>query len=194
MTTALIRSAAPASEPVTLAEAKAHCRVDFTDDDDLIGGLVSAAVAQVDAQGILGRAMVTQDWAQWEPQSPGWVKLDLGPFQSLVSVEYYDADGVLQTATLSDFETRLSGDFVIVKPKDNAAWPNADARPDAIKITYRVGYGAASDVPSNIKQAILMMVAHWYENREAASEAKMMEVPMGVEYLLGNERVGWYGG
>ena len=193
MTTALVRAAAPAADPVTLAEAKAHCRVDFTDHDGEIGGFISAAVAHIDALGTLGRAMVTQDWAQWEPQSPGWVRLDLGPFQSLQSVEYYDAAGVLQSATLSDFETRLQGDYVVCKPKDNAAWPNADARADAIKITYRVGYGDAADVPVNIKQAILMLVAHWYENREASSEGKLMAVPMGVDYLLSTERVSWYG-
>jgi uncharacterized phiE125 gp8 family phage protein len=193
VTTALIRETAPATEPVTLAQAKDQLRVTHDDEDTLIGRLVSVAVAHFDATGALGRAMITQDWAQWEPQSPGYVRLDMGPFQSLVSVEYYDADGVLQTADLADFETRLKNDFVICRPKENAEWPNADDRDDAIKITYRVGYGDADDVPENVKHAILLLVGHLYENRESSTEAALKELPMGIEFLLNNERVGWYG-
>jgi uncharacterized phiE125 gp8 family phage protein len=194
MTTAIRRVVAPASLPVTLSEAKSHCRVDYSDDDAFISALLDAAVSHIDAEGELGRAMITQTWAQWEMQSPGWPRLKMGPFQALVSVEYYDADGALQTATLADFETRLDRDFVIVKPKEDREWPRADTRADAIKITYTAGFGdAASDVPRNIRHAILMLVAHWYENREAVAEARMAPVPMAVEALLNNERVGWYG-
>ena len=194
MTAALLLAAAPAVDPVSVTEAKAHCRVDVTDDDTLIGGLIAAAVAHIDARGVLGRAMVTQDWAQWECQAPGNVRLHMGPFQSLVSVEYYDTDGALQTATLTDFETRLSGDFVVCQPKSGFTWPAAQTRDDAIKITYRAGFGdAGSDVPQSLRQAVLMLVAHWYENREAVAETKFEEVPLAVAALIGAERVGWYG-
>ena len=194
MTTAIERTTAPATALITTAEAKAHLRVDGTDEDTLIDGLVAAVTAHLDGLGVLGRAMVTQSWAQWECQAPGWVRLLVGPFQSLTSVEYYDTDNALQTATLSDFETRLDGDFVIVKPKENYSWPNAYTRADAIKITYVAGFGdAASDVPASIRHAALMLLAHWYENREAVSEGKPVPVPMAVDALLGVERVGWYG-
>lgn len=190
----LQRTSAPATTPVSLTEAKAHLRVDGTDEDTLITSLIDAAVAHLDATGVLGRAMVTQSWAQWVNQAPGWVRLKIGPFQSLTSVEYYDTDNALQTATLSDFETRLDGDFVIVKPKTGFTWPNAYTRQDAIKITYVAGFGnAATDVPQSIRQALLLLIGHWYEHRMAASEAVITEVPMAVDALLGAERVGWYG-
>ena len=190
----LVRVAAPATDVISLAEAKAHLRVDFSDDDTLISGLIAAAISHVDGKGELGRAMITQTWAQWVSQAPGWVRLRMGPFQALTSVEYYDTDNVLQTATLSDFETRLDGDFVICKPKEDFEWPSAETRADAIKITYTAGFGdAATDVPQGIRQALLMLVAHWYENREAASEVKLNDLPRAVDALLGNERVSWYG-
>jgi len=189
-----LRTIAPSVTPVTLAEAKAHLRVDFTDDDALIDSLIEAATSHLDGQGSLGRAMITQSWAQWVSQSPGWVRLDVGPFQSLTSVEYYDADNTLQTATVTDFEIRLDGDFVLIKPKQDFEWPGAYIRRDAIKITYVAGYGdAGSDVPRGIRQAILLMVGHWYEHREAVSELSLKEVPLAVDALIGNERVGWYG-
>ena len=190
----LLRAVPPSALPLTTDEVKAHLRVDFDDEDTLIGGLIAAAVAYVDGTGVLGRAMITQDWAQWVSQSPGWVRLQMGPFQSLVSVQYYDADSVLQTATLTDFETRLDGDYVICKPKDDFAWPGAETRQDAIKITYRAGFGdAASDVPHTLKQAMLMLIAHWYERRESTTEARLTTLPFGFESLLSVERVSWYG-
>ena len=194
MTTALRREVAPASEPVSLADVKAHCRIDHSDDDTYIAGLIAAAVAFVDAQGELGRAMITQTWAQYESQAPGRVRLDMGPFIELVSVKFFDAAGSLQTATLADFEIRLHGDFVICKPKEDREWPTADTREDAIKITYTAGYGAASDVPAGIKHALLMLIGHWYENREAVVIGTITATtPMAFAVLIGNERVGWYG-
>ena len=194
MTTAIERAIAPVALPVTLAEAKAHLRVDSAAEDDLISALVDAAVSHLDGLGVLGRAMITQSWAQWFSQVPGRPRLLMGPFQSLTSVEYFDADNVLQTATLSDFETWRDGDFVILKPKENFEWPNAFIRPDAIKVTYVAGYGDdAADVPQSVRQAILLLVGHWYENRMATTEANMREMPFAVESLIGLERVGWYG-
>lgn len=193
-TTALVLDTAPATTPITTAEAKAHLRISHADDDTLIARLIDAAVAHVDATGELGRAMITQSWAQWVPQSPGDVRLAIGPFQSLTSVKYYDSAGTLQTATLGDYETRLFGDTVIVRPADGAAWPNAQSRADAIKLTYVAGFGAATtDVPQNVRHALLMIVAHWYETRETTTEAALHDVPMAAAALLGNERVSWYG-
>lgn len=188
------RVSGPSVDPVSLSEAKLHLRVDGADEDSLITGLIGAAVALVDGEGDLGRAMVTQTWAQWVQQAPGVVRLMMGPFQSLTSVEYYDSDNVLQTATLTDFEVRLSGDFVTVRPKSGFSWPQAYAREDAIKLTYVAGFGdSATDVPQTIRQAILLMVGHWYENRMAVSEVSLREVPMAFNSLIGVERVGWYG-
>ena len=184
---------APAETPVSLAEAKMHLRVDGSDEDAFITALIGAAVAHFDGLGVLGRCMVTQTWAQWFAFSPRWVRLRMTPFQSLSSVEYYDQDNVLQTATLADFEVRLDGDFVLVGPVDNAAWPTTYNRIDAVKLTYVVGYGDAADVPQSIKQAILLTVGHWYQNREAVAEGNFKELPLAVEALLGCERVGWYG-
>ncbi len=189
-----LRTTSPAVEPVTVSEAKAHLRVDASDEDTLIEGLIAAAVAHLDGMGVLGRAMITQSWATWVCNSPGVVTLPVGPFQSLTSVEYYDTNNTLQTATLSDYETRLSGDFVTVRPKSGFSWPGAYSRDDAIKITYVAGFGdAAADVPQSIRQAILLLIGHWYENRMAVSEASLKEVPKAVDALIGIERVGWYG-
>lgn len=190
----LDRLSAPATTPVSVAEVKAQMRVDHDDDDTLIGTLVDAAVDMVDGTGKLGRAMVTQSWGQWADQAPGWVPLRMGPVQALTAVDYYDADGVLQAATLSDFEIFRDGELYLAKPKSGAAWPAAQVRPDAIRISWTAGFGDdAADVPAGLRAAIKLIVAHWYEHREAVTVDGLADLPMGADMLIGLHRVGWYG-
>jgi uncharacterized phiE125 gp8 family phage protein len=72
----LVRVTAPAALPISVAEAKAQMRVEGSDDDTIIERLVNAAVAFVDVQGVLGRAMITQTWGEWLAPNPaphgGW--------------------------------------------------------------------------------------------------------------------------
>ena len=194
VTTALRRVTAPAVMPITLDDVRAQLRIDGTADDTYLTSLIERAVAHVDAQGSLGRAMITQTWAQWVPQQTGYVRILMGPFQSLDAIHYYDEAGTLQAADVNDFDVMLYNDFVQIRPKDNAEWPTTDDRLDAIRITHTVGFGdAASDVPAGIRHALLMLVAHWYEHRVAVSDASMFVTPMAVDALLDNERVSWYG-
>jgi uncharacterized phiE125 gp8 family phage protein len=188
------RVIAPTAALLSLRDVKKHLRVEHDDDDEYIDSLIKAATAHIDGRGELGRAMLTQTWEQWVTQSPGSVTLRVGPFQSLVSVTYYDTAGDLQTAQLSDFETRQVGDFVVCVPKVGFSWPGAANRPDAIGIKYVAGYGdAAASVPAGVRHAVMMLIAHLYENREAASDMTIKVMPMAVEMLLGAERVSWYG-
>ncbi|MGU3496297.1 head-tail connector protein [Xanthobacteraceae bacterium A53D] len=46
----------------------------------------------------------------------------------------------------------------------------------------------AAEVPPSIREAILMLVGHWYEQRGAASEAAMVEVPFGFHDLIARHR------
>lgn len=185
---------APAVAPISTADAKAHMRVDLSDDDALIGGLVAAAVELTDATGILGKAMVTQKWRQWIGNSPSEVRLIIGPVQGVTAVKYYDLDGVLQTDTLSNYEVIGTAEASYVRPKAGFSWPAAMIRPDAIAIEYESGYGdAADDVPEPIRLALKMLVAHWYENRATAAEKSFEGLPFGFEAILGQYRGAFYG-
>ncbi len=188
---ALTLVTAPTSDPVSIDDAKTHMRVEDTEDDAYIGSLIKAATAFVDADGVLGRAMVTQTWAQHGYGWSGRVALTMTPVQSLSAVKYYDVDNALQTATLSDF--RLIG-----TPKDSfvepvSSWPATFDRPDALRLEYVAGYGASSAVPVAVQHAMLMLIAHWYENREEASEVSLKRAPLGFEALINKERASWYG-
>jgi len=181
---------APDESPISLDEAKAHCRVDFTDDDALIAGLIDAAIARVDGHaGILGRCMITQVWTQAYPCWGMGLRL---PFPDVASVviRYRDADDVEQTLPAEQFELveDARGGWIAFRDAFAAPTLNAD-RVAPISIDLTAGYGSAAEsVPASIRHALLMMVAHWYETREAVTAEDMESVPLAVEALLAPHR------
>ena len=190
----LVQVTGPTVTPISLAETKAQMRVESSDDDAIIQRLIASAVAFVDAQGALGKAMITQTWGQWLSPNPGTVYLSLGPVQSVSAIKYYDVDGALQTATLADFNVFGTPNRISVSPKSGYAWPVTQTRDDAIKIEYIIGYGSSStSVPETVRHALMMLVAHWYDMRETSTEKQMYDLPYGFTDMIGIERNQWYG-
>jgi uncharacterized phiE125 gp8 family phage protein len=177
-----VRTVAPTSEPISLVEAKAHLRIDSTDEDDLIGALISAATAHLDGySGILGRALITQTWRQDFPALEEPLRLPLRPVASVSSVTYYDADNASQTLanTVYGLFSDALGAYVALKP--GQTFPTAYDRRDAVSVTFICGESAA---PAPIKQAALLLIGHWYVNREAVVISGAVELPMAVAALL----------
>lgn len=170
---------APLASPVTLAEARAHCRAD-TADDTLLQIYLDAAVAHVDgAQGVLGRCLVTQTWDYSFDCFPDEITVPLPTLQSVTSVKYYDVDGIEQTITSSNYT--VAGQRIA--PVETFDWPDIDTeRPYPITVRFVAGYGDAADVPAAIKAAILLLTGDMYANREAGGEA-VVENP-AVKRLL----------
>lgn len=186
---------APATTPVTLTEVKDQLRVEHTDDDTLINRLISVAVAYTDVQGALGHAMITQKWGQWiDSTPPQTVKLLLGPLIAVTAVKYYDTDGALQTDTLSNYEIFGTEFSTTIGPKEGFAWPVTQDRPDAIRIEYTIGYGSATtDIPETLRHALMMLIGHWYDNRETTMMDELSNVPYGFDALMDMHRRAWYG-
>lgn len=182
---ALMLLGGPALEPLSLGEAKAHLRIDADNEDVLITSLVTTARLQIEAA--LGLALITQQWRLvmdcWPPD--GIVALPLRPVQTVDAIRVV---GDNEIAVLLD-PLAYAVDNASHVPRLAARsgfWPIPGARLNGIEIDLTAGFGAAaSDIPHDIRQALLLLVAHWYENREADSSAGTpAKIPDGVSVLL----------
>lgn len=185
---------APTEEPVSLAEMKLHLRVDHTDEDALIAGLITAAREQceIEARRTFCTATIEQRWERW-PWAGGF-PLHRGPVQSITSITYTDEDGNTGTMSSSDYLLYKETDPPTVVLKPDAEWPVVDLMPGySISIKYVAGYGAAAAVPQRYKQAIKLMAANWYENREPVVVGTIVtQIPMAVRALLDTDRGGYF--
>lgn len=179
----LIMITAPAVEPISLAEAKAQCKVETDADDALISGMISAARAQAEHK--LNRPLITQTWERVLDAFPeGAILLGLGPVQSIASVKYYDLAGVQQTldpATYSlDSDSNDRAGYVL--PSASAStWPDTLDAANALRVRFACGYGASgAAVPPDIIAWIKARVATLYKHRdETVVSTIVVQVPSG---------------
>ena len=147
----------PSEEPLALAEAKSHLRVENTDDDALITALIVAAREQ--AESITARALCTQTWELVLDAFPEACVLRHSPVQSVTSVDYLDTDGASQSLNLLDTILDKDNTPGYLVPAYGKAWPATYCVPNAVRVRYVSGYGAAADVPQSIKTWMLMAIA-----------------------------------
>ncbi|HYH39911.1 MAG TPA: head-tail connector protein [Azospirillum sp.] len=192
-------SAAPAY-PVTLAEAKAHLRLDTSDDDALVDALIAAATAHLDGRdGWLGRALVQQTWDLKLHRFPGVIDVPLPPLQSVTSITYLDSNNVSQTLATSKYQVDGNGQWrARIKPAYGETWPSTYDAWNAVTVRFVAGYepgsGSPTDyaenVPQPIKHALLLLISHWYENRAPVNIGNIVSaLPMTVDALLAPYRV-----
>lgn len=162
MTTRLIT--APATEPVTLAEAKLQCRIDDATDDALITSLIIAAREQ--CEHILQRALITQTWENVLDGFPSDNDIELlnPPIIAITSIKYIDA-ATANEVTLASNQYSLDKDSEPgwVMPAYGVTWPATLDIANAVRVRYTAGYGAAADVPAAIKNWILLAVKELYD-------------------------------
>lgn len=172
---------AAGSEPVTLVQLKAQCRIDGTDEDTLLTGYIASARAYVEAW--TGTPLVSRTVTIKCDGFADFAALPVVPVASVSGVSYADAAGATQTLSTDVYEARTDGLTASLALKYGQTWPSIrdDSR---ITVTAVVGY---STVPEAVTHAILLLVSHWNENREATG-ASMQELPHAVEALLTNYR------
>jgi uncharacterized phiE125 gp8 family phage protein len=183
---ALVLTSGPATEPVTLAEAKTHLRVDGDAEDTLISSLIITSRLHIEAA--LGLAFITQSWSYFLDAWPATrdVRLPLRPVQSISAVRLYAADESLQTIPADTYVLDGAGTPARLVRNAGTAWPNPGKPANGIEIAFVAGYGnSAASVPAPIRQAILLLVAHWYEHREPVElGTPNVPVPPMVSELL----------
>jgi uncharacterized phiE125 gp8 family phage protein len=196
----------PTADPVTLAEAKAQCRVDSAEEEGLLVGYLLAARHY--CEDYTGRVFATQTWEM--KLDGGWptvfdrptvarrnrIVLPNPPAQSVTSITYVDTSGALQTLASNQYSFSKGDIFGFVEQAYGVSWPAVRCQLETITVRFIAGYGAnPSDLPEPIRQAILLLTSHFNENREAViadTRAVAIELPLSVMALLQNYMTeGW---
>lgn len=199
----------PEVEPVTLAEAKKHLRVEHEDEDEYIFGLVQAArqycEQRTDRCFVDTRLEMKLDTFPADLELP----LPLPPFSPTASrqeIEIKFLNVQLQELSVVEAQPVIAsspGTFIanrsatpaVLTPNVNGYWPVSGPIRSAVTIRWWAGYGESGRfVPKAIRHAIMMLVGHWYLNREAVAVniGNAPIVPMGVDELLSTFAWGSY--
>ena len=180
--------------PVTLAEAKAWLREedDETANDATIVGLIRAAAAMIEQ--ITGLAMRAREMTQACPVFGARVVLFKRPVVSIEGVEYDASDGTVKTLDPSAWRLREFAGQPALVPAFGNGFPATEDVDGAVRVTLVAGYASNAEVPEDIKQAALLMIGHWFSNREAVVTGTIAaEVPLGARALLQPYRRGMLG-
>lgn len=191
----LIKTVQPTTEPVSLAEAQLHLRLDTAGsppshpDDSLVRVLISAA--REDAENYTGMTIAASQYQVQGTAESDELSLQTHPVTSVASVTYEDSDGVTQTVDSSTYYV------------DNFARParlvfKSNTPADMVTVSFTAGYTDLSSpnpypCPAGVKAAILLMVGNLYENRESvalnATQMKPYERPQSYLHLLTPYRI-----
>lgn len=181
----------PASEPLTLDEAKLHLRVDHSADDALITSIIVAA--RQGAEHLTGRALITQTWELALDAFPvAGIAIARAGVQAITSVTYVDVAGATQTLASNTYSLDAETTPAWLLPAIDTTWPDTLDTANALRVRFTCGYGdAASDVPDGIKAWMRLQIGAMYAQREAFVVGKpAVEIPgRFVDALLDPYRV-----
>jgi uncharacterized phiE125 gp8 family phage protein len=182
---------APTGEPITLAYACAHLRINQGEDDLLVEGWIQAAREYVERycqRTLLATVYdLTMDgfpYSEVTRQSVGF-PVPRGPVSAVASVKYYaTTTGTDTTLSTSDYYLSMAEPVARIWPAYGVAWPAIQPRPGGVRVRYTAGYTNAAAVPQAIKQAMLLLIGDMSENREAQVVGGSMAQNATVDRLL----------
>ncbi len=162
---ALVLTSGPAEEPLSLADVKAHLRIDGTAEDVLLASLLLTSRLHIEAA--LDIALITQSWMMVLDRWPPGAELDIpmSPLQAITAVRVTSSAGTINIPSTSYVIDIASRPPRLVW---NAGWrPDPGVKAGGIEIEFTAGFGATgASVPAPLKHAILLLTAHWYEHRD----------------------------
>ena len=187
----------PVVEPVSLAEAKAQCRIDTTADDAYVVALIAAAREYVEAY--MDESLIDRQYVMRLDAFPAVIELPRPPMsqtadRTAVSITYVTGESGA-TATLAATEYRVDRDSVPgrIRTLYAGSWPSHLLDYGSVTVTWWAGRGIdGTAVSQRVKAAMLMLVAQWYERRMASDAANLSEMPFGVKALLDSAKWGSY--
>lgn len=178
----------PTIQPVTLMEAKAQVKQEEDVDDTLLTNIIKAATLK--AENITKRQFIEATFESRLDRFPVEFHLPRPPLLSVVSIKYIDTDSAEQTFEDTKYSVDTFRTIGRVVLKSGESWPSVDDDINVVRIQWKAGYGElTTDVPEDIRSAILLTIGHLYEHREDVVAVSMNELPQGALDLLWSYRI-----
>ena len=157
----------PVTEPVSVADVKLYTRIPHNEEDSLLLSWIKTG--RMLAEDYIRAALITQTVeCSFDCFPNGVFNLPRSPIQSVDSILYFTSENVETEYNSTKYSIDLSGRPGRIYLNKYETWPTDILRPiDAVKIRYVAGFGDnASDVPSQIRDAILLYCSHKYNDRQ----------------------------
>ena len=187
---------APLKQPLTLAEAKEHLRIELSDvtEDDLVLSLIKAACKR--AEDFLGRRLITQTYYYYLKQWPkgDYIILPYGKLQAGAIITYTDSNEAPYTFSSTLYYTDTDSEPGRIVLRYGESWPTdtLDSK-NPIRVEFICGYGTdPNDVPATIRTGIKYLIGHWHSNREPFLVGTVVaEVDQTFTDILSTEKLYW---
>lgn len=180
------------SDVVTIQDMKDQLRIDHNTEDDLIERYIKAAIQELEGPYGIGIMLEEQEWEMYLDYFPSVIRVPLYPVQSIDSITYVDESGTEQTVDSEDYRVDTVSNPARIVPEYNKSWPaTRGGELNAVTIAFTGGF---TDVPEDLKHAVILLATHKYTVRQPAIVGlNIMEAPMAVESILSRYRVPGFG-
>ena len=183
----LTETTPPTSQPISIDDAKCQSRIDDEADDALIGAYIIASRRYLER--VMCRSFVTTTWTMTMDFFPRIIETPRSPLASVVSIKYDDENGDEQTLATSVYTVDTTREPGRIVEASGESWPSVDDEINAVRVEFTAGYGTPATVPETIKQAIRLLTAHYYENRESSTDKPLTEIPRSINDLIWIDRI-----
>ena len=179
---------APVNEPWTLADVKSYLKIDDSNEDSMLNTLIKGA--RMVAESYLNQGLITQTVTEkLDKLGDPTIYLSVSPVLAVSSFQYANSENTTATFAATDYVVDTFSKPARLNLGYGKTWPTLYGNINDVTITYTVGYGTESSaVPFQIRQAILLMVADTYENRQDY----VKRLPTASQYLLDQYRVQYF--
>ena len=182
----------PALEPVTVADVKLNAGITHDEDDVWLSRRIVSArqLAEV----FIKRTFIETSWRLTLDELPSQFYLPRPTLRSVTTFKYLDTSGVQQTLDASNYTVDIYTEPGRITPAYNVSWPTYRQHTNCIEVIYKAGYGTtAASVPQGIRDAIVLTVTQWYENRGDEGDKELGVLPSTVKTLLRANAWGFLG-
>ena len=205
MNLTLLQDAQPSDEPLGIEDVRRFLVIDSGTENADLQMMISAARLEAENENgrelavkqfqlTLDRWPLNRNWTSFGLRAPQYNERPysfylgddgislLDPLVSVSQVQYTQSDGTLVTLVANtDYIVDTFKHPGIICPTYGNQWPTGDLWPSSpIQIQFTAGFTPAQ-VPQTIKNAMLLLISEWYNNRLPFSAGRFIsEVPFSV--------------